>query len=127
MRSYFSPHTKRSAAPLWVLATFLSIFGSLTTPAMADEAEGGFLQLETVVVDLRPGDAEVRGPSQAAFVEGLGVHGELHLTGDEELQSILGGRPYSAALARGKDTLLSLIHISEPTRLWSGSRMPSCA
>ena len=25
------------------------------------------------------------------------------------------------------DTVLSLIHISEPTRLWSGSRMPSSA
>jgi hypothetical protein len=104
----FSPHrARRSSLPrasFWVVLAFLSISVALTGPAIAEEeAEGSFLQLETVIVDLRTGDADVRGPSQSAFAEGLGVHGEIHLSGDKELQSILGRQPYAAAFERGKD------------------------
>ena len=34
---------------------------------------------------------------------------------------------HGMALLGGAGLALSLIHISEPTRLWSGSRMPSSA
>jgi hypothetical protein len=78
-------------------------------PASAEEKGDEFLQIETVVVDFRNGDLGVRSPSQDAFIEGLGGHGELHLAEDAELTSILGNRPYSAALVRGTTTLSAAI------------------
>jgi hypothetical protein len=75
----------------------------------AEEKGDDFLQVETVVVDFRSGEAGVRQPSQAAFADGLGAHGELHLADDAELTSILGNRPYSAALVKGSSSLSAAI------------------
>ena len=42
-------------------------------------------------------------------------------------QTVLAHDEELAVLAEREGVELSLIHISEPTRLWSGSRMPSSA
>jgi hypothetical protein len=108
----FSPYAPRRSSltrPLGcVLVAFLALL-ALARPAQAQEGDNGFLQLETVVVDLRPGQASLRAPSQDAFIDGLGAQGEIHLAGDAELASILGNRSYSAALERGKTTLSAAI------------------
>ncbi len=77
------------------------------TPAQAQPLEGldDYQQVDALVVDMRSGDANTRSPSQAAFADGLTAYGELRLTADAELAAILGNRPYSAVLEKGKTTL----------------------
>lgn len=91
-----------------VLAAITLSFG---TSAQAEDAaeQEEYRQLHALVVDLRPGDAEVRAPSRAAFVDALSTHGELRLSDDKELTSLLGQQPYSAILERGRDTLNAAI------------------
>lgn len=108
----FSPHALRRSSLTRPLRCAVFAFVALlavSRPAQAQEDDHGFLQLETIVVDLRPGEASLRAPSQEAFVDGLGARGEIHLAGDAELASLLGNRHYSAALERGKTTLSAAI------------------
>ena len=58
------------------------------------------------------------------FSTSLTYHSMLH----EDMRHFFDGFPSRAhPMAILSSMVLSLIHISEPTRLWSGSRMPSCA
>ncbi len=95
--------------PATCLAALLVALAVNATPAAANDDGDDFLQVETVVIDFRRGEVGVRLPSQEAFVDGLGAHGELHLADDSELPSILGNLPYSAAFVRGKATLSAAI------------------
>ena len=79
----------------------------------------------TSVVDAVPSGAGVGGPlSQCRFVPNRPLnhegHGVVHVGGDELDFGVLSGPD-------AKDLILSLIHISEPTRLDARSRMPSSA
>ena len=76
-----------------------------------------------------------RGPRSRVDALVHALHLELELRsegrgGEAPLRSVyLGGGTPSLLPATQVAALLelSLIHISEPTRLWSGSRLPSCA
>ncbi len=87
----------------------MALLALSATSAQADELVDDYQQTDVVVLDLRGGDSATRSPSQAAFVDGLSAHGELRLSQDAELASILGRRPYSAALEKGRDTLSAAI------------------
>ena len=54
-----------------------------------------------------------------------GVHGRRLVIGETLDDELFNNQARSLELIANED--LSLIHISEPTRLWSGSRMPSSA
>jgi hypothetical protein len=85
--------------------------GAIAQDTESDDSseEEEFRPLHALVVDLRPGAADVRTPSQAAFIDALSAHGELRFTDDKELASLMGARPYSAVLERGRDTLKAAI------------------
>ncbi len=74
----------------------------------AESSEDSF-HLSTIAVDLRPGDAETRGPSLDAFLEAIGMYGEFTLPSDNELNARLQARPFSAILDRGLATLSAAI------------------
>jgi len=67
-----------------------------------------FRVADTVIIDLRPGDDGVRAPSREAFVEALGEHGELRLSGGLELRRTLARSPHSAILEQGRVALASV-------------------
>ena len=78
--------------------------GDLATKATSASA---FQAAKTFVIDLRQGADRVRKPSREAFVDALGEHGELELSGDLELRNTLARSSYSAILEQGKVTLAS--------------------
>ena len=77
------------------------------------------LEAGDLVLDLGCGEGRhVISAYAEADVHSIGV--------DLSLEDLRTTREKFAAFAE-PDNDLSLIHISEPTRLWSGSRMPSSA
>jgi hypothetical protein len=67
-----------------------------------------FQTVDAIIIDLRPGEDSVRGPSREAFREALGEHGELRLTSGIELSRALARSPHSAILEQGKAALASV-------------------
>jgi hypothetical protein len=70
-----------------------------------DPAPIDFRLADTVLIDLRPGEDTVRAPSREAFLEALGEHGELRLSGGLELRRALARSPHSAVLEQGRAAL----------------------
>lgn len=91
---------------LWIVLLLAGV-GVADAQELSDDQ--AFPQIHALVVDLRPGEATLRAPSQDAFVDALSSHGELLLTDDAELASLLGRRPYSAVLERGRARLSAAI------------------